>query len=92
VYANAVGVCSQYNKRLAAQPPVDDPQAYQKEALLMADAPDNEATAALFDPKEYNLKAGELADIPIDPNLPAQTLGDVLFGGLDLTAHDQQQR
>ena len=78
--SNSDGMCQKYNKRLADAAPVDNPKAFQKEALKLADAPDSAQTAALFDPSEYQLDSDPLSTVELDPDLPAQTLAEVLFG------------
>jgi len=78
--SNSDGVCQKYNKKLADAAPVEDPKTFQKEALRLTDAPDSVQTAALFDPSEYQLDSDPLSTVELDPNLPAQTLSEVLFG------------
>jgi len=82
--ANVGGACQKYNKKLAEEAPVDNAKDFQKEALRLADAPDADQTAALFDTSEYQLNTDPLTTIELDPDLPAQTLSDVLFGGIEL--------
>jgi len=82
VHKNADGVCSLYNKRLVDTVPTPDPESYQKEAIRLANAPDNEVTASLFNPSEFDLRAPD--EVDLDPDVTAETLSDVLFGGLEL--------
>ena len=78
------GACQKYNKKLAYKVPVADPKEYQKESLRLADAPDHELTAAMFDPAEYGLHNAAIDDVSMDPALPTKELSDVLFGGMEL--------
>ena len=77
-------VCQKYNKKLASEVPAQDPKEYQKEALRLADAPDNEVTAALFNTAEYDLHNAAGDDIAIDPKVATETLSEVLFGGMEI--------
>lgn len=82
VFANANGVCRKYGKELLHKLP-SDAQAFRAAMLKMADAPDHELTASLFDPSEYALQ-GNL-DVSLDSAPSSKELGDVLFGdGLHL--------
>lgn len=78
------GACQKYNKKLTYTVPVADPQQYQKESLRLADAPDEEVTASLFDPSEYGLHNAAFDDVSVDAALPAKGLSDVLFGDVEL--------
>lgn len=82
VHKNAVGICSLYNKRLVDSPPTPDPTEYQKKAIHFANAPDHEVTVSLFNPSEFDLRASD--DIDLDPDVPAEVLSEVLFGGWEL--------
>ena len=83
VFANQDGVCQQYNKKLVVTPPVQNIKAFQKEALRLADAPDQEITASLFNAREYDLH-NAMEEVAVDPALPTKTLSSVLFGGTEL--------
>ena len=82
LFANEVGVCSQYNKKLVSKPPVKDVKAYQNENLRMADASDAEVTASMFNPGEYGLQNGVLDDIGFESAAPAKPLENLVFGGM----------
>jgi hypothetical protein len=84
VYANAKGHCQQYNKKIVATVPVDDPKAYQKAALREAASSDAEQTAALFNPQEFGLHNGSLDDVELGQHATPEKLGAVLFGGLEI--------
>jgi polyhydroxyalkanoate synthesis regulator phasin len=84
VFANADGVCQQYNKRLASKPPTKDPKAYQAEAIRLANADDSEVTASMFNPNDFNLRNEPLEDISLDSGKTAEELGEVLFGGMEV--------
>ena len=84
VFANANGACQQYNKHLADAPPVDDPKAYQAEALRLANADESEVTASMFNPNEFNLRNEPLEDVQIAGHHTAKQLGEVLFGGMEV--------
>ena len=76
--------CLVYNKRLAAQPPVEDVREYQKEAIRLADAHDSEITASMFDPNEFGLQNESFENVTVASELNQKQLGDVLFGGTEL--------
>jgi len=80
---NADGFCSIYNKKLASKPPVEDPKAYQKEAIRMADAHDSEVTASLFNPGEFNLQ-NPLDNLALENETCQGQLEGVFFGGTEL--------
>jgi hypothetical protein len=84
-FKNADGYCTQYNKKLSSKVPVDDPAAYQKKTLHMADATDHEVTAAMFDQHEYGLQNSALDGISLNESAGMESLGDVLFGGMDIS-------
>jgi hypothetical protein len=79
--ANANGVCTKYGKELLVNLP-KNAAAFQQKMIRQADAPDQEITAALFNPKEFDLNAQTEIDLD-DPNV-TEDIGDVLFGGLHL--------
>jgi len=76
--------CQKYGKKLVDEAPVENRKAFQKEALRLANAPDSVQTAAMFDTSEFQLDSDPLSTIELDPELPAQTLSNVLFGGIEL--------
>lgn len=84
VFANANGVCQQYNKRLASKPPVDDVKSYQAEVLKLADAHEAEVVASMFSPNEFGLRNEPLEDLHISSFGAPEELGDVLFGGMEV--------
>ena len=84
VFANADGVCSQYNKRLASKPPVKDVAKYQAEALRLANADEAEVVASMFNPKDFNLSNAPLDEIHVAGEHTPEVLGELLFGGMDL--------
>lgn len=82
VFANQNGVCRKYGKELLHKMPSDSEQ-FRSAMLKMADAPDHELTASLFNPSEYALQ-GNL-DVTLGSAPSSKDLGDVLFGdGLHL--------
>ena len=78
-YKNAEGFCSLYNKELVTAPPVKDPKAYQKKVLNTVDDHDAVVTAAMFNPKEFNLQ-NPLEQVSLDNEIEHEHLGNVLFG------------
>lgn len=88
--ADGTPVCSTYNKRLIASinEAVENPKAYQKEALRLANGTDAENTAAMFntfDPSEFDLgEEGELDDLVLDDAPSDEEVADVFFGGMEL--------
>jgi len=84
VFANADGVCTQYNKRLASSPPVKDLKAYQTETLRLANATEPEVVASMFNPNEFNLRNESTEEVCIDGERAPKRLGEVLFGGLEV--------
>lgn len=82
------GVCEKYGKKLTASAPVDDPKAYQKEALRMADASDAEVTASYFapvhNPGEFDL-TDPMTNFDLGEAPSNESLGEILFdGGMEL--------
>jgi hypothetical protein len=75
---NADGVCSQYNKKLVSSVPVGDPAGYQQEMIRLANAPQEEKIANLFNPSEFSLQND--AYIELDEDTQVEGLGDVVFG------------
>lgn len=84
VFANADGICTQYNKKLAAKPPTANPKLYQAEALRLANANDSEVTASMFNPNEFNLRNEPLEDLHVAGDHTPEHLGEVLFGGMEV--------
>jgi len=88
--ADGTPVCSTYNKRLVASiaEVVENPKAYQKEALRLANGTDAENTAAMFntyDPSEFGLgEEGELDDLVLEDAPSDEEVADVFFGGMEL--------
>lgn len=82
VFANADGVCQQYNKPLVGMS--GNWKDFQKRSIELADAPDHEVTASLFDSGEFGLHNDSLDDIPLTNSVSVKELGDVLFGGPEL--------
>jgi len=80
VYANADGVCTQFNKKLTSVVPTDDPKAYQAEMIRLANGSDAVSTAALFDTKEYDLNNDSLDNIEVEEAPAPEVLEGVLFG------------
>jgi hypothetical protein len=79
--ANANGVCTKYGKELMTVLP-KNAAAFQKKMIRQADAPDQEITADLFNPQEYDLTAPTEVDVD-EPNV-TENIEGVLFGGLFL--------
>lgn len=79
--ANANGVCTKYGKKLLTVLP-KDAAAFQKQMIHMANAPDQEVTASLFNPSEFSLQSP--GEIDLDEPEVTEDLGEVLFGGLHL--------
>lgn len=78
---NVDGNCQKYNKPLVASAPVEDPEAYRKQTIKLANGEEDE-TAALFAPttygSEYGLQNDNLDSIEQFPE--TKVLGDILFG------------
>ena len=92
VHNNADGVCQKYNKKLAEieQPHTQGLLDYQQEMIRQSDAPDHEQTQLLFgtapDPRtEFGLVASSLESIEFDNAPSHEDLGEILFGGIDLS-------
>ena len=83
-FANADGFCSKYNKKLVDAAPVKDVAAYQRKSIQLADAPDQEITASLFNPSEFNLQSQLDGEVDLEDNATAEVLSDILFGGTEL--------
>lgn len=91
VFRNVEGKCQKYNKFLVDQAPVEDPRAYQKEAIRMANASDAEITQSLFTPSgsnvvsEFGLGAeSDLEGFEISEAPENNKLAGIVFGGWDL--------
>jgi hypothetical protein len=92
VHNNADGVCQKYNKKLAEieQPYTQGLRDYQEEMIRQSDISDQEQTQLLFgtapDPRsEFGLVNSSLESIEFDDAPTHEKLGEVLFGGLDLS-------
>jgi hypothetical protein len=81
-------VCSLYRKALVGSAPVDDPQAYQRENIRLANGDDTVKTAALFantyDPDEFNLggAGSELDNITFEDPPEEETTPDIIMDGM----------
>lgn len=88
--ADGTASCRVYNKPLVASAPVEDPEAYRLEAIRLADAPDEERTAALFsntyDASEFQLGGESELDRIVLADAPEnEKVAEVFsFGGMDL--------
>lgn len=80
--ANANGVCTKYGKELLTRLP-KNAAAFQQRMIHQADAPDQEITASLFNPQEFDL-GGSPLDLDIGEAPVTEGIGDVLFDGLHL--------
>jgi len=81
---NADEICQKYNKELVQAAPVEDRKAYQEKSIRLADAPDHEVTASLFDPNEFNLNNSELEGMNVEDAPEYVDVGDIFFGGIEL--------
>lgn len=79
--ANANGVCTKYGKQLLATLP-KNAKEFQARMIHQANAPDQEVTAALFNPQEFGLMAA--LGVEVDEPAVTEDIGDVLFDGLHL--------
>jgi len=79
--ANANGVCTKYGKALLTRLPKNASE-FKAAMIHQADAPDQEITAALFNPQEFSLSASLGVDVDEAP--VTENIGDVLFDGLHL--------
>jgi hypothetical protein len=77
VLANSNGVCTKYGKELLHQLP-KDAATFKQQMIHMADAPDHEITASLFDPGEFNL-GNPMENLDVDEPAVTENIG-VLFG------------
>jgi len=80
--ANSNGVCTKYGKELLHQLPADAAK-FKAQMLHMANAPEYEITASLFNPGEFNL-GNPLSELELDDPEVTEDIGEVLFGGLEL--------
>lgn len=83
--------CSVYGKPLvrSASEVIADPAKHQRDMIRLADAPDQETTASLFantyDPTEFALGLDtELDHVEVDDMPEHETVGQYLFGGIEL--------
>jgi hypothetical protein len=88
VFNNADGVCQKYNKTLIDNIP-KEAKGYKEEMKRLADGTDAERTASLFAPAdhsvyEYGVSNDTLNDFSFDIAASNESLGEVLFGGLEL--------
>jgi len=85
-FANADGVCSQYNKKLATREelPVKNIKKYQARAIELANADESEVTASLFNPKEFDLRNEGIEDVRVADEHHIEILGDLTFGGMEV--------
>lgn len=74
---NAAGTCTKYGKKLLAELPADAAE-YKRQMIQMADAPDHEITASLFNPSEFNLDGS--MNVELEEPAVTEDIGDVLFG------------
>ena len=79
--ANANNLCTKYGKELLAKLPKNASE-FQRRMIRQADAPDQEVTAALFNPQEYGL--GDSLDVDVGDAPVTEDIGAVLFDGLHL--------
>ena len=85
--ADGTPVCSMYNKALVASAPTENPKAFQREMLRLADGTDADRTASLFantyeDDFQLGLD-GEMDHLNLE-DLPAnEEMGDIFFGGME---------
>jgi len=77
-FANTNGVCIKYGKELMHDLPADA-GVFQKQMLAVADAPDHEITAALFDPGEFNL-GNSMENLDVNDPTITEDIGGVFFG------------
>lgn len=87
--ADGTPICSVYNKILikSASEATDDPRAYAKEMMRLANGSDADRTAAMFsntyDQSEFNLgDGGEMDDLVLTDAPPNEEMDDVFFGGM----------
>ena len=83
-FVNANGTCSQYNKKLASSPPVDNVKEYQDEVLRLANSSEPEVVASMFNPNEFGLTSDHLDNVHASSGQRVKELGDVLFGGMEV--------
>lgn len=85
--ADGTPICQKYNKRLASEVPVENPQQYQEEMLRMADASDAEHTASLFGntyTNDFGLQNSSLDDFGFNETASIEQLSGLFFGGMDI--------
>jgi len=87
VYRNQDNRCQKYNKPLVASAPVKDEKKYQAEQIRLADAPDQEVTASMFSPSEFDLTNNNLEDFSIQDAPALDDLAEYTFGGTIM--HDE---
>ncbi len=78
---NVSGKCQKYAKTLVSETPAENPGAYQKEAIRLANADDSERTAAMFArgyEDDFDLQNDNLDTFDYD-SLPNDHLAGILF-------------
>lgn len=78
VFANANGGCMKYGKPLLDELPPDAAE-FKQRMVAVADAPDHEVTASLFDPSEFGLGT-HMDSLDISEPSVTEDIGDVFFG------------
>jgi hypothetical protein len=82
---NSENYCKAYKKVLAST--FEDADKFQAEMIRLANGTDADHTASLFapsyDPQEFKL-GSELDDIQVADGLTPETIGNILFGGMDI--------
>lgn len=89
---DGTAVCQKYNKIMVDEAPVENPEAYQREAIRLSSASDAEVTASLFnsyDPSEFSLSNQAMSDVSVDDVPDFEQLSGVFFGGMDLGGEDE---
>jgi len=82
---NADGLCQKYNKTLAKRSDLgDEAKAIQQENLRLANATDQEQTAAMFDQGEFNLHNSALEGFDIEDEPERANVDGIFFGGMDI--------
>jgi hypothetical protein len=82
--ANSDGTCQKYNKKLADTAPVEDPKAYQKKVIRLANKPASKVIANIFNPDEFDLHNDTLDGLKVGQSAQPEMLSDVSFGGMQL--------
>jgi hypothetical protein len=85
--ADGTSVCQKYNKRLAAETPVEFPQEYQQEMIRLSNASDAEQTASLFGStytNDFGLQNTALDGFGFNETASVEQLSGLFFGGMDI--------